>query len=190
MTATEIDRNAALIVVDLQEGLRGAPFAPNPLAEMTAKSAALANTFRNAKLPVVLVTVSGVAPGRTELSRGQPPRQYPANFAELLPELGPQAGDILITKSTWGAFTNTSLAQQLKERGVTQVVITGCATSVGVETTAREAYGLGFNVTVVDDAVSDIAADAHTFSLTRICPRLGEVGTTAEILTLLKRLHA
>ena len=50
----------------------------------------------------MLVNVAGRAPGRTE----QPPRNvtFPEGFTDLLPELGQQPGDILVTKRTWGAF--------------------------------------------------------------------------------------
>jgi len=73
---------------------------------------------------------------------------------------------------------------------VTQVVIVGVATSIGVESTARYAHELGFNVTLATDAMTDMNADAHTNSVTRIFPRLGETGTSREIITLLGRTRA
>jgi nicotinamidase-related amidase len=69
---------------------------------------------------------------------------------------------------------------------VTQVVITGVATSIGVEATARQAYELGYNVTLAVDAMTDTSPDAHINSVTRIFPRLGETGTTREIIDLLE----
>ncbi len=95
--------------------------------------------------------------------------------------------DHKVTKHTWGAFPNTDLDAFLKEAGVTQVVLAGVATSIGVESTAREAYALGFNVTIATDAVTDLNLAAHENSLTRIFPRLGETGTTREIIDLLAR---
>jgi nicotinamidase-related amidase len=74
--------------------------------------------------------------------------------------------------------------------GVTQVVVAGVATSIGVESTARQAHELGFNVTLATDAMTDLNADAHANSVTRIFPRLGETGTTTEILDLLDRARA
>jgi len=64
-------------------------------------------------------------------------------------------------------------------------VLTGIATSIGVESTARAAHEHGYHVTLVTDAMTDIDADAHTNSIERIFPRLGELGTTAEIIELL-----
>jgi nicotinamidase-related amidase len=148
------------------------------------KSAALAEAFRARRLPVVLVNVAGGAPGRTE----QPPRtgDFPPDFTELLPELNRQPQDHLVTKRTWGAFTGTGLEAWLRSQGVTQVVICGVATSIGVESTARQAFEAGFNVTLAVDAMTDLRAEAHENSLARIFPRLGETGRTDEILALLE----
>ena len=104
-----------------------------------------------------------------------------------MPELNAQPDDLLVTKRTWGAFTNTDLEARLKALGVTQVVIIGVATSAGVESTARHAHELGFNVTVALDAITDLSLEAHDNSVARIFPRLGETGSTQEIVDLLDR---
>jgi nicotinamidase-related amidase len=90
-----------------------------------------------------------------------------------------------VTKRTRGAFANTDLAAQLKARGVTQVVIAGVATGTGVESTARQAYEAGFNVTLALDAMTDVRPEAHDYSLRNVFPRLGETGTSQEIIDLL-----
>ena len=64
-------------------------------------------------------------------------------------------------------------------------LVTGVATSIGVESTARAAYEHGYNVTLAIDAITDLATESHEHSPTRIFPRLGETGTTAEIIALL-----
>jgi nicotinamidase-related amidase len=69
---------------------------------------------------------------------------------------------------------------------VTQVVIAGVATSAGVESTARQAHELGFNVTLAVDAMTDMNSDAHINSVTQIFPRLGETGTTRDVIDLLE----
>jgi len=73
---------------------------------------------------------------------------------------------------------------------VTQVVIVGVATSAGVESTARQAHELGFNVVLAIDAMTDLNPDAHANSLTRIFPKLGETGTTQEIIDRLGAAQA
>jgi nicotinamidase-related amidase len=57
---------------------------------------------------------------------------------------------------------------------------------MGVESTARSAYDLGYNVTLVVDAMTDRDADAHRQSIEKIFPRLGETAKTEDVLNLLK----
>jgi nicotinamidase-related amidase len=179
MTISTLDAKTALLVVDLQKGIVGLPTA-HPIADVVGNAAKLTDAFRHHGLPVVLINVDGVAPGRAEQSRRV--TEFPAGWTDLIPELNRQPGDHLVTKRTWGAFTNTGLEQYLRQSGVTQVVISGVATSAGVESTARFANELGFNVTLAVDAMTDMNAEAHHNSITRIFPRLGETGTTQEIV--------
>jgi nicotinamidase-related amidase len=185
MPVTTLDPKTALIVIDLQKGLLSYPTAPYPIGEVVQRSATLLEAFRRHRRPVVLVNATGGAPGRSEHQR--PSGNFPPDFADLLPELNQQPSDHEVSKKTWGAFTNTGLDQHLKGQGVTQVVVVGVATSIGVESTARYAHEHGFNVTLAVDAMTDLNADAHTNSITRIFPRLGETGTTGEIIALLDR---
>ena len=99
-------------------------------------------------------------------------------------------GDIVVTKRNWGAFYGTDLDLQLRRRGVTQIVLAGIATSIGVESTARAAYEHGYHVTLATDAMADMNLQAHLNGLERIFPRLGETGTTAEIIELLAKTRS
>ncbi len=183
MPLTTLDPQPALIVVDLQKGILGLPVAP-PIADVLAHARALLDAFRERGLPVVLVNVAGRAPGRTE--QGSRPLILSDGFTDFLPELNQQPGDLVVTKRTWGAFAHTDLEAQLRARGVTQVVIAGVATSAGVESTARQAYEQGFNVTLAIDAMTDRSPEAHAHSLAQVFPRLGETGSTDDVLRLLK----
>ena len=184
MPVTTLDPKTALVVIDLQKGIVSLAGA-EAVAPVIRNSRRLADAFRNRGLAVVLVNVAGGAPGRTEQPR--PSQPLPAEWTELLPELDQQQSDILVTKRTWGAFASTDLEQRLKDLGVTQVVVTGVATSIGVESTARQAYEAGFNVTLPVDAMADLRPEAHECSIANIFPRLGETGTTDEIIALLER---
>ncbi len=179
---TILDQKTALIVVDLQKGIVGFPTA-HPAGEIVKRAAALAEVFRSRGLPVVLVNVDGAAPGRTEQARRR--GALAADWAEFVSELNRQPEDHIVTKQTWGAFMNTDLDAYLKGRGVTQVVIAGISTSSGVESTARQAYEHGFNVTLAIDAMTDLNPDTHINSVTRIFPKLGETGTAQEIADLI-----
>jgi nicotinamidase-related amidase len=185
MALTGLDPNTALIVIDLQKGIVNGNFV-HPIAEVIDRIRALIDVFRAKNLPIVLVNVAGRPPGRTE----QGPRSsisFSEGWTDLLPQLDQQPSDIVVTKRSWGAFATTDLERQLMTRGVTQVVVTGVATSGGVEATARQAYELGFNVTLALDAMKDIHAEAHEYSIRSVFPRLGETGSTEEIISLLER---
>lgn len=182
MSVSKLDPRTAIIVIDLQKGIASIPCA-HPIAEVVKNASALVAAFRDHDLPVVLVNALGVAPGRTE--QGHRGGAFAPDWAELLPELNSQPSDHLVSKRTWGAFTGTDLEAYLKSAGITQVVLCGVATSIGVESTARHAYELGFNVALAVDAMTDISAEAHANSIERIFPRLGETGTTQEIISFL-----
>ncbi|MEU3663568.1 hydrolase [Streptomyces sp. NPDC032940] len=193
MAVTALDPRAALVVIDLQAGIVAAPVRPHTAGEVVARSAALADAFRARDLPVVLVRVSFAAdgadavPGRTDAGGSGGTR--PEGWDVLVDELTGHPGDLTVTKRNWGAFHGTGLDVQLRRRGVTQIVLAGIATSIGVESTARAAYEHGYHVTLATDAMTDMDADAHRNSVERIFPRLGETGTTAEILELLAKTH-
>ncbi|MFJ3211874.1 hydrolase [Streptomyces flaveolus] len=194
MAVTALDPRTALVVIDLQAGIVAAPTQPHTSADVVARSAELADAFRARDLPVVLVRVSFAAdgadavPGRTDAG-GAGGTTRPEGWDVVVDELAGRPGDITVTKRNWGAFHGTGLDVQLRRRGVTQIVLTGIATSIGVESTARAAHEHGYHVTLATDAMSDMDADAHRNSVERIFPRLGETGTTAEILELLAKTH-
>ena len=68
MPLTKLDTTAALIVIDLQKGIVGLPTV-HPASEIIGRAAQLARAFRERGLPVVLVNVTGAAPGRTDAGR-------------------------------------------------------------------------------------------------------------------------
>lgn len=187
MPVTMLDARSALIVIDLQKGIV-ALAGEEAVAPIVEKARLLADAFRARGLPVVWVNVTGGAPGRNE----QPisTQGFPVDWAELVPTLGAQPGDHRVTKQTWGAFTGTDLHAYLRGQGVTQIVLLGVATSVGVESTARFAHELGYNVTFVTDAMADLRPEAHENSIARIFPRLGERGTAEAVLALLPEIAA
>lgn len=187
MTISTLDARSALVVIDLQKGITGFPLV-HPIDAVIKNAVALIEAYRAHGLPVVLVNVDGAPRGRAE--RPFTLDKMPAGWTELIPELNRQPTDHLVTKKTRGAFTRTNLEKYLKENAVTQLVIVGVATSAGVESTARQAHELGFNVVLAVDAMTDGDADAHHNSVTRIFPKMSETGTTRQAIDLLDRTHA
>jgi nicotinamidase-related amidase len=182
MAIQNLDSKVALVLIDLQKGIAAMPVA-HPSADIVARSARLAKAFRQRGLPVVLVNVDGVAPGRNDAEQGA--FSPPPGFDELLPELDVQPSDHRVTKRQWGAFEGTSLEQFLRRKGITQIVLAGIATSIGVESTARDAHGKGYNLVLVPDAMTDLHAHAHQHSVDTIFPRLGQLASSDRVLELL-----
>ena len=184
MSLSQLDERIALIVIDLQKGTVASPASTHQVAEVVERAARLAVSFRERGLPVVLVNVTGGAPGRTDAG----PKKslaLPDEWAEFVPELMRQPDDHIVTKRRPGAFIGTDLHEYLQRQGGTQVVVAGVATSFGVESTARSAYDHGYNVTLVIDAMADRDPDAHRHSAEKVFPRFGETTTTDEVLRLL-----
>jgi nicotinamidase-related amidase len=187
MPATALDPKTALVVIDLQKGI-SAFLHSEPLRKVVANTARLAEAFRRAQLPVVLVTVSFSQDGgdmlatRTEVRRNIP---WSPDFGQLVPELGAKPGDILVTKRQPNAFYGTELDLQLRRRHVTGIVLTGVATSVGVDGTARAAQELAYNVTFAADAIADRDPEMHEFVMKKVYPRYGEVDSTDALIALL-----
>lgn len=184
MPLTVLDPATALLVVDVQPATVDSRTSPETAA-VVANTAALAAAFREHGLPVVLVSADLNHPpvGRTTYPR-TPPR-LPEAALRPLPDIGPEAGDITLTKRGWAPFAGTDLDSRLRGLGVTQVVVTGLATSFGIESTARQAYDLDYHVTVAVDAVTDPFPDRHEHTVASVLPLLAELGTTEEVIALL-----
>jgi len=182
-------RTTALVLIDLQRGITAFPAEPHATADVILRAARLAAHFRAAGAPVVLVRVATSADGGDRLhapvDAPQPARQLPEGFSEIVAELGPEESDIVVTKRQWGAFYGTDLDLQLRRRSVTTIVLGGIATNYGVESTARDAHERGYELILVEDAMSARNADDHAFALARIFPRIGRVCSADDVIAAL-----
>jgi nicotinamidase-related amidase len=160
--------HTALVLVDLMDRIVALPLAPRAGSEVLAVAEELADTFRSAGAPVVLVRVE--RPGVAE----QPPGS--GLVAGLLKD-----GDLEIVKRTIGGFHGTDLDERLRRRGVTTLVFGGIATNLGVESTARSAGDLGYDLLFVEDAMAALTGAEHDASVRLDFPRLGTVVTAKEL---------
>jgi nicotinamidase-related amidase len=186
---TTLDKNTALILIDLQNGVTGLPLA-HPVADVLANAAKLVAAFRKAGLPIVIVNVNPARAAWTKARKDATPTAsavFKEDWLDIVPEIITHYNDIFITKHTWGAFYETELEAALKKRDVTGIVLAGISTSIGVEGTGRHASERGYNLTFVKDAMTDMFIDAHDHSLNRIFPRIGEIGTTEDVIACLNR---
>ncbi|HJW95462.1 MAG TPA: hydrolase [Thermoanaerobaculia bacterium] len=171
-------KTTALVLIDLQHGIVSRTTEPYPAHEVAANGGFLAAAFRQAQATVVLVNVT-YSPDdgdRLKTAVDQQPAislPLPADWAELVPILNPQPGDVRITKRQWGAFYGTELDLQLRRRGIRTIVLAGISTNFGVESTARDAWERNYEIVFVEDACASFSGAAHTFAFENIFPRLG-----------------
>ncbi len=186
---TQCKKNTALVVIDLQEGIL--PFAggPHRADEVVARAARLADKCRQQGSPVIMVRVGWSADFAEALKQPVDAQAgahtLPENWWTYPATLGKQESDIEVTKRQWGAFYGTDLELQLRRRGIDTIILCGISTNIGVESTARNAWELGFNLVIAEDACSAASAEQHQGSMTHIFPRIGRVRSTEEILTAL-----
>ena len=181
-------KKTCLVVIDLQKGIAGMPTQPFDVKTVIANAAQLARAFRENQMPVFLVHVvrsQGTAL-HTNADETRPSREMPKDWADIVPELGPEPTDVVITKRQWGAFYGTDLDLRLRRGGLDTIVLAGIATTYGVESTARFAYEYGYQQIFAEDAMSDRSAEAHKNSIEFVLKRIGRVRKTSEILQALK----
>lgn len=186
---TSLDKNTALVLIDLQKGIVNLPLA-KPANEVLNKASQLVSAFRKASLPVVIVNVNPTQSPLNALRKDAktPAMTFPDEWFEIAPEIKTTNEDTFITKNIWNAFTNPAFDAALKNKGITGIVLAGISTSIGVEGTARTASEHGYNLTFAKDAMADMIASAHEHSINIISPRIGEVDDTDKIIEKLAEI--
>ncbi|MEV5169816.1 isochorismatase family protein [Streptomyces flaveolus] len=170
MTAAPVldPQRTALILIDLMDRIVALPLEPRKGTEALAAAEELATTFRRAGALVVLVRVERPAVAE------QPPG------SGLVSGLR-RDGDLEVVKRTLGAFQDTVLDERLRERGITTLVFGGIATNLGVESTARSAADLGYDLVFAEDTMAAFTAAEHEASVRLDFPRLGTVARSTDI---------
>ena len=183
-----IDRaKTCLVVIDLQKGITSMETQPHGVKTVVANASSLARAIRSNSMPVFLVhedAARGTA--RSPLADSTVARgERPPDWADIVPELGPEPEDVVITKRQWGAFYGTDLELRLRRGGLDTIVLCGIATTYGVESTARFAFEYGFQQVFAEDAMSDRSSEAHRNAVEFVLKRIGRVRQTKEILDAL-----
>lgn len=185
-----VPARTALVAIDLQNRIVSMPTQPHVARSVVERTAQLAAALRAKGGFIVWVRVALSADGGDRLHPvcdlpWTPPRETPPDANKLCPDLAIQPADHIVTKRQWGAFYGTDLDLQLRRRGLTTIVLTGIATHIGVESTAREAFERGYEQVFVEDAMSALTSAQHEHAVTQIMPRIGRVRRTAEVLAAL-----
>lgn len=201
LSTTERLASAALVVVDLQNDFvrLGAPLEVPSARATLVKNRALIDSFRSAGRPIVFtrfVTNESDHVFWLWTPECQPDikscwrdvhRTYD-DVAGSLPcidvvqELEPMVDDIIVDKHSYGAFHGTDLHEKLQALNVRSIVLTGTVTQICVEQTGREAFQLGYLVTIASDAVSSNSTRIAEAALDNFSAKFGWVSTTQEIL--------
>jgi nicotinamidase-related amidase len=175
----------ALVLIDLQRMVVSRDTAPRPAMEVVRNCSRLVTAARPLRVLVVKVRVA-FEPDRGDVLRQDVDESYSPPTApgwdELVEEMQPAEGDLVVTKRQWGAFYGTNLDLELRRRGRTTLVLGGIATNFGVESTARDAWERNYQLVLVEDAMAALNAEAHELAVQRIFPRLGRVCTVADVL--------
>ncbi len=108
------------------------------------------------------------------------------SWADVLPDLEPEAEERFVDKTTYGSFASTDLEKTLQEMKIASVVVCGVVTNVCVETTAREAVDRGFQALVVEDGCAAFSPEVQEGNLFSFRTVFGPVKTTAEVIAILQ----
>jgi nicotinamidase-related amidase len=199
----DLDR-AALIVVDMQYatghpdgalGRRMATQGSNVAAYRFARiqnlvvpnTKRLLDGFRSSGAEVVYITIGAT---KADCSDAPPHMkklfQSLDNFVgsrehEIIEELKPQPDEIVINKTSIGAFASTGMDHILRSLGKDQLYMIGVSTNMCVETTAREAADRGYSVTLIEDACATTHEDLHMATMKNFGRLFGRVMSTDDV---------
>ncbi|MEW6234428.1 MAG: isochorismatase family cysteine hydrolase [Candidatus Omnitrophota bacterium] len=116
------------------------------------------------------------APGDPELAVWPPHAMKGTRGAEIVEELAPREGDVVIEKTRYDGFYLTDLEEQLRARGVSELILTGVCTEICVHYTGASALMRGFKVTVPDDCVQGLSAENAKSALNMLMRVLQPMG--------------
>ncbi len=198
--------STALVIIDVQndfalpQGICGQVGDDiSPVAPMVARLKTLIEAARKAGVLIVFVrTIYDEPVLSPSLAEQYLRRGYPNSIclsgtpgAEFYGGIGPRENaqnEILVTKHRYSAFWGSSIDLVLRENGIRTVVLTGIATEVCVESTARDAFFRDYQVVVPDDCVGCYSEERQKAALVVIARSFGVVASSPEIAAVWQRL--
>jgi len=197
---------AAVIAIDLQVDflsptgyLAAKGYDPEPLRQILPNVAAVINAARTAGC-LIVHTRQGYRADLADMSVYERWRRRRAGLEgtdvlvrgspgfEIAPEVPVVEGDVIIDKTTNGAFTYTDLDHVLRWRGITHLILLGCTTDVCVHTTLREANDRNYQCLVVEDACASGDPYAHDAAIYMVTVEDGVFGVVAKTLDVVVAL--
>lgn len=164
---------SALLVIDLANdfvypgGTIADAGGPEYQARVQAMLPRLARLVESARERGVLVIYATDAhtPDDSELRKWPPHAMAGTREAEIVPELAPMSGDVVLEKTTYSPFQSSRLEEVLRERGVTTLYITGLHTDCCARHTSGDAFQRGYDLVWVTDALDAFTPEAHAAGL-------------------------
>jgi len=148
--------------------------------------------FRANGIRVIFITVGSTSPDYRDMPahmRGFAQAVGNTDGAqehEILEELRPRPGEVVLNKTTVGAFNSTGIDQTLRTLGIEQLAIAGVSTNSCVETTARDAADRGYECVLVEDACGAARVEFHDATLTSFRRLFGRVVPAADVIAELQ----
>ncbi|NPC56942.1 isochorismatase family protein [Caenimonas soli] len=191
--ASGIGRRCGLVLVDFVNGFVDVDEFGGPHIEQAVQATVpLLAAFRAARLPVAHTRVVFADDGSDanvfcmkvpSLAR----LTETAAISQIVPQLRPVAGELVLRKTSASAFFATGLAQWLRLRDVDTAVIVGCTTSGCVRATVVDSMQSNFRTVVVEDCVGDRALEPHEANLFDMRQKYADVLKRDELLSLLAK---
>jgi nicotinamidase-related amidase len=198
---------AALLVVDMQHAFASPGGLVSRMGGDLATSRAILPTVarllqaaRRSGVPAVFLRVAD-APGGASLDPAERARRERIGLplealpegsweAEIVPEVAPQPGELVVTKRRLCGFIGTDLDLLLRSKGITHVVVSGLQSHACVLSTAWIGSMLGYCVAVPDDATASPRADLHLAAMALLRHSIHAVPPAAELIALWESMQA
>jgi ureidoacrylate peracid hydrolase len=159
-------RRAALIVIDMQNDFCDPERTPMSVPMLPRLKAFIADA-RRAQVRVIFAQVLHDESNESDVWNERP--RHPAVLgtpgADFHPDFVPLTDDYVIEKTRYSAFIRTNFEADLRAMGIETLIMTGIATNVCVESTARDAYQRDFRVVMVEDCCATMSQEAHEATL-------------------------
>jgi maleamate amidohydrolase len=181
----------ALLIVDFVNGFVDPDIlGGGNIAEAVRTTVPLLAFFRARSLPVFFTRIvyaddgsdCGVWCEKVPRLRGLTER---AHASQVVDELAPRAGELVIRKTQASAFFGTHLGSILNARGIDTIVLVGCTTSGCVRASAIDAMSMNFRLVVASDCVGDRATGPHAANLFDMGQKYADLLTAEEIMSSL-----
>ena len=185
---TGFGRRSALLVVDFVNGFTDPDsLGGGNIADAVTATVPLLDFFRSQRIPVIFTRIVYADDGAdTGIWCEKVPRlrelTEKAQQSQVVRELKPRPGELVIRKTQASAFFGTHLGSVLVAKGVDTIVLAGCTTSGCVRASAIDAMSMNFRLVVASDCVGDRALGPHAANLFDMGQKYADLLTSQEIM--------